>query len=700
VERPPDGEGEEPEDADTSSLEERQRTSGRLPGDRYVRIVRPAEFRRSQAGIYVATSKASEPETALGRAYDRLRRVLFGRPIVTEAEGEERLSKKTGLAILASDNISSSAYATEEAMRVLAIAGAGVLALTMPIAIAVVGVLAIVVLSESRVIRAYPQGGGSYAVAKENIGTLAGLVAAAALLIDYVLTVAVSTAAGVAAVSSFVPEIHDERVTWGILIIAILTVGNLRGIREAGVIFAAPTYLYIVSLLGLIGYGMFRIVTGDAIPAAQPPEPFPAQGTEMLGLLLILRAFSSGAVGLTGSEAIANGTPNFKKPETQNAVVTLVLMGATFSVIFLGLTFLATRVGVVPDLHEAETLNSVLTRSLVGDGPYWYVVQIATAVILLLAANTGFTGFPRLASVLADDRFMPRQFSFRGERLAFSVGIVSLAALAGFILWSFDGSVTQLIPLYTIGVFLAFTLSQSGLVLKWWRERPRGWQLSMVINTVGALVTGVTLFVVATTKFLLGAWMVMLVLPLLVLMLFAINRHYRSVADALTLESMDEPMPKQKPPHVVVPVARLDRAALRALAFARSISPNLQAVHVATSEESARAFRTRWDRWTGKDAADGMKAIPMHVIASSYRSLIQPLLSYIDEIDEKDPRPVTIVLAEFVPHHWWEFILHSQNALRLRAALLFRPNTIVIDVPYHFEDAADLHSHTHDHRRG
>lgn len=664
-----------------------------------MRIVRPAEFRRGHGGIYVATEKATEPETLLGRLYDRARRILFGRPIVTESEHEERLTKRTGLAILASDNISSSAYATEEAMRVLAIAGAGALVLTMPIALAVVAVLAIVVLSESRVIRAYPQGGGSYAVAKENIGTLAGLVAAAALLIDYVLTVAVSTAAGVAAVSSFVPEIADERVTWGILVIAILTIGNLRGIREAGVIFAAPTYFYMIALFGLIAYGLFRVVTGDAIPAAQPPDPFPAEGTELLGLLLILRAFSSGAVGLTGSEAIANGTPNFREPEARNAVITLVLMGTVFATIFLGLTFLATRIGVVPDQHEVETLNSVLTRSLVGDGPYWYIVQIATAVILLLAANTGFTGFPRLASVLADDRFMPRQFSFRGERLAFSVGIVSLAALAGFILWSFDGSVTQLIPLYTIGVFLAFTLSQSGLVLRWWRRRERGWQLSMVINIVGAAVTGVTLVVVATTKFLLGAWMVLLVLPLLVLMLFAINRHYRSVADALTLENLDHPMPKQIPPHVVVPVARLDRAALAALAFARSISPNVQAVHVATSEDSARQFRERWQRWRGKDAVDGAKEIPMHVIASSYRSLIQPLLSYIDEMDERDPRPVTIVLAEFVPHHWWEFVLHSQNALRLKAALLFRPNTIVIDVPYHFEDAAALHSHTHDHRR-
>lgn len=697
MERSP--EDPQPDPSTSPSLEERQRATGKLPGDRYVRIVRPPEFRRGHGGIYVATDKATEPETALGRVYDRVRRILFGRPIVTEAEHEERLSKKTGLAILASDNISSSAYATEEAMRVLAIAGAGALVLTMPIALAVVAVLAIVVLSESRVIRAYPQGGGSYAVAKENLGKVPGLVAASALLIDYVLTVAVSTAAGVAAITSLVPDLSGDRVTIGLFVIALLTVGNLRGIREAGVIFAAPTYVYMAALFGLIVYGLVRVLSGDVPTPAQPPDPFPAQGTEVLGILLILRAFSSGAVGLTGSEAIANGTPNFRKPEVPNAIVTLVLMGTIFSVIFVGLTYLATRVGVVPDMHEAETLNSVLTRSLVGDSWYWWVVQIATAVILLLAANTGFTGFPRLASVLADDRFMPRQFAFRGERLAFSVGIVSLAVLAGFILWSFGGSVTHLIPLYTIGVFLAFTLSQSGLVRRWISLRQPGWQLSVVINVVGALVTGVTLVVVVYTKFLLGAWMVIVVLPVLVLMLHAIERHYRSVADALAL-GLDEPLPKPEPPHVVVPVARLDRATVRALAFARSISPNVQAVHIATSEESARRFKDQWVRWAGKDATLGAPEIKLNVIASSYRSLIQPLLTYIDEMDERDPRPITVVLAEFVPHRWWELLLHSQNALRLKAALLFRPNTIVIDVPYHFEDAKGLHEHTHRHRLG
>ena len=678
-------------EGETPSLEERRTRAGRLPGDRYVRIYRPPEFRRGRGGIYVATSEATTPRGPAGRLYDAVRHVLFGRPLETEAEAEERLSKKTGLAILASDNISSSAYATEEAMRVLAVAGVAALTLTLPIAVAIIGVLAIVVLSESRVIRAYPQGGGSYAVAKENIGTIAGLVAASALLVDYVLTVAVSTAAGVAAISSFVPAVHDDRVMWGLILIAILTVGNLRGIREAGMIFAAPTYVYMVAVFGLLVFGVFRVLTGDVPAPAQPPDPFPAGGTgEVLGLFLILRAFSSGAVGLTGSEAIANGTPNFRKPEAKNAVITLVLMGTIFATIFLGLTFLATTIGVVPDLHEQETLNSVLTRSIVGDGWYWVFVQLATAVILLLAANTGFTGFPRLASILAHDRFMPRQFAFRGERLAFSTGIVSLALVAGLILWAFGGSVTNLIPLYTIGVFLAFTLSQGGLVRRWWRLRNPGWRISMVINTIGATVTGVTLLVVAYTKFTFGAWMVLLVLPLLVLMLYSISQHYRSVADALTLEDLDAPLPPPAPPVVIVPVARLDRAALQAIAFARSISPFVRAVHIATSEESARHFRERWERWKGKDLVDGRPKVLLDVIDSPYRSLIQPLLKYIDRIDQRDRRPITIVLAEFVPRHWWEFILHSQTAFRLRAALLFRPNTIVIDVPYHFRDTGDV----------
>jgi amino acid transporter len=665
---------------DPPSLEERATQAGSKIGDRRVRIVRPAagEFRR-RGGHYVATTRVDAPQGGLARAYQAGRRVLFGARLTSEEEGGERLSKKTGLAILASDNISSSAYATEEAMRVLAIAGAAALALTMPIAIAVCVVLAVVILSESRVIRAYPNGGGSYLVAKDNHGVIPGLIAASALLIDYVLTVAVSTAAGVAAISSFVPAVHDHRVLWSLGLIALLTVGNLRGIREAGVIFAAPTYVYVFSLLALIGYGLFRIASGD-IPAAVPPrDAFEPQGLALLTPLIVLRAFASGSVGLTGSEAIANGVPNFKPQESRNAVITLVWMGAIFGTLFLGLTYLATSIGIAPDASELETVNSMLTRSLVGDGtPFYYVVQLSTAVILLLAANTGFSGFPRLASVLADDRFMPRQFAFRGERLAFSFGIIALALVSAAVLSAFHGSVTELVPLYTIGVFLAFTLSQSGLVRRWWRLRDPGWRLSMVINSFGTVVTGTVLVVVAVTKFALGAWMVLVVLPILVGLLYGINRHYQSVQDALTLDRQDEPIPVLKPPVVIIPVARLDRATLQAVAFARSISPSVRAVHIASTAESAEEFARRWRRWTAE--------VPLDVIESPYRSLLQPLLRYIERIDERDDRPITVVLAEFVPRNWWEFILHSQTALRLKLSLLFRPNTIVIDIPYHTED--------------
>ena len=668
------------EGADAPSLEERATHSGSKIGDRRVRIIRPAagEFRR-HGGHYVATPRVDAPQSGLGRAYEAARRILFGARLTSEEEAGERLSKKTGLAILASDNISSSAYATEEAMRVLAIAGSAALALTMPIAIAVCVVLAVVILSESRVIRAYPNGGGSYIVAKDNHGVIPGLIAASALLIDYVLTVAVSSAAGVAAISSFVPAVHDHRVLWSLGLIGLLTIGNLRGIREAGVIFAAPTYVYVISLLGLISYGLVRIVSGDVPDPVVPRDAFEPTGLEMLTPLIVLRAFASGSVGLTGSEAIANGVPNFKPPESRNAVVTLVWMGAIFGTLFLGLTYLATHIGIVPDQSELETVNSMLTRSVVGDGtPFYYLVQVSTAIILLLAANTGFSGFPRLASVLADDRFMPRQFAFRGERLAFSFGIIALALMSAAVLSAFHGSVTELVPLYTIGVFAAFTLSQSGLVRRWWRLRNPGWRLSMFINSFGTLVTGTVLVVVVYTKFFYGAWMVLVVMPILVGLLFAINRHYRTVHDALLLDRPDEPIPVLKPPVVLIPVARLDRATLQAVAFARSISPTVRAVHIATTAESAEEFARRWERWT--------KEVPLDVIESPYRSLLQPLLKYIERIDERDDRPITVVLAEFVPRNWWEWILHSQTALRLKLSLLFRPNTIVIDVPYHTED--------------
>jgi amino acid transporter len=675
---------DDPEPPDAPSLERRVKQTGRHVGDQYVRIMRPTGSGiRGHGGRYVATEQTMERTGRVGRGWDATVRFLIGKRLHSDAEAEERVGVATGLPILASDNVSSSAYATEEAMRILAIAGGAALALTLPIALAVVFVLAIVVLSESRVIRAYPNGGGSYLVALENHGVVAGLVAASALLIDYVLTVAVSTAAGVAAISSFAPELHEHRVVIGIVLIAVLAIGNLRGVREAGLLFAAPTYAYMLAMYGLLAYGFFRIFTGDVPAPVVPPDPFPAEGTAALSILLVLRAFASGSVGLTGSEAVANGVPSFKRPETRNAVITLVIMGAIFATIFLGVTYLATRIGIQPDQSEIETVNSMITRAVVGAGtPFYYFVQVTTAIILLLAANTGFTGFPRLASVLANDRFMPRHFADVGSRLAFNTGIVVLSVLAALILAAFGGSVNALVPLYTIGVFLAFTLSQSGLVRRWWRLRNPGWRLSMTINSFGAVVTGTVLIVVAVTKFALGAWMVMVLIPVIVGLLYAISRHYQTTQDALVISGTDQRVPVYAAPVVIVPIARLDRAALQALAFARSVSPMVKAVHVSTSRASADEFRVRWNR-LGTDIA-------LDVLESPFRSLVQPLLRYIDAIDKSDDRPITVVLSEFVPSHWWEWLLHSQTAFRLKAALLFRPNTIVIDVPYHHRDTADL----------
>ena len=675
---------------ETPSLEERTTKTGRLPGNRYVKLHRPAGFRR-RGDRYIAGEEALEPENAAGRIYETVRRFLFGKRLSMEAEESERLSIFTGLAILGSDNISSSAYATEEAMRVLALAGLGAFIFLTPISIAIVIVLAIVILSQSQVIQAYPNGGGSYIVTSDNLGTIPGLVAAAALLIDYVLTVSVSTAAGVQAVTSFIPQWHPYAVTIGLVFIAILMVGNLRGVREAGLIFAGPTYVYLAALAMLIGYGIFRVLTGDIPPAAAPPDPFGPEGTVTLtglaGTLLILRAFASGSVGLTGSEAIANGVPSMEQDERRNATITLVVMGACFGTIFLGLTFLAQTIGTVPDRSETETLNSLVTRSLVGYSPLYYLVQGSTALLLALAANTGFTGFPRLASVLANDRFMPRQFSYRGERLAFSTGIVALAIVSAIVLVWREGSVTELIPFYTIGVFLAFTLSQTGLVRRWRRLRSPGWQWRAALNLLGALVTGLVLVIVLVAKAGEGAWLVVIVIPLIVMLLLAIHRHYTMTQDALVIERLDEEVTALRPPVVIVPVGRLDRATARAIAFARSISPSVKAVHVATSEESARDFRTRWEAWAGK--------VPLDVIESPYRSLVLPILKYIDILQKQDPdRAITVVLASFVPHSWWEWLLHSQTALRLKASLLFRPDTIVVDVPYHFDER---HDHDGDH---
>jgi amino acid transporter len=663
-------------------LEWRETIRGSKPGDRFVRIATHKGFTRVGRGHLVPRPGTGAPTSAIGRSWQLLNRVLFGRPLASAEEPSERLNVFKGLAVFASDNISSSAYATEEIMRVLVLAGAGALALTMPITIVIVVVLAIVVISYQQTIRAYPSGGGSYIVANDNLGPLAGLTAAGALLTDYVLTVSVSIAAGVEALTSIFPDLFDLRVGLGLGFVALLTIGNLRGIRESGTIFSAPTYVYLVAIYGLLAYGLYRFATGSLPAYEPPPEWVQAQttATEGLGLFLILRAFSSGSVALTGTEAVSNGVPAFRPPESRHARTVLIMMGTCFGSIFLGMSFLAGQLGIIPDPTEQETVISQMTRLLVGAGtPYHYLVQISTALLLVLAANTAFADFPRLASILARDRFAPRVFQFRGDRLAFTGGIVLLAIIAGFLIVAFQGSVTNLIPLYTVGVFVAFTLSQSGMVRHHWklRNEESGWRWRAAVNGLGAVTTGIVAVEVAISKFALGAWMVLVIVPVLIGILWATHQHYQRLALGRRAET---PMqPDQVIVRAVVPVAEIGVPSRQALAYARAVAPDdahVVAVHVTDDVASASTLRREWQEWE--------PGIEMVIIESPYRSLGGPLLAYIDALKDSNPRDtITVVLPEYVPSHWWEHLLHNQTALRLKAALLFHPGIVVTNVPYH-----------------
>lgn len=665
-------------------LEVRERRRGRRLGDAYVRIVRPFEDDfEFEGGRLVATERTVLDRRGWHSAPRAFRTFLFGRPIASEREGHERLTKVKALAVFSSDNISSSAYATEEMMRILVVGGLSGIALTMPLTIVIVGVLAIVATSYLQTIKAYPNGASSYIVASDNLGVLPGLLAAAALLIDYVLTVAVSVSAGVAAVTSIVPALFPERVLIAVTIVAVIMLGNLRGIRESGTIFMAPTYLYIFSIGGVIAYGLFRqLIVGDLGAFEAPPhwieELAEEQGGAVgaLSLFVVLRAFSSGGAALTGVEAISDGVPAFKPPEWRNARITLAWAAAIFATLFLGISYLSSAVGVIPDPSEEKTVLSLLARHVAGEGVVLITVQVATALILALAANTSFADFPRLASFLARDSFMPRQFAFRGERLAFTTGIVALSALAIVLLVTFDASVTALIPLYTLGVFIAFTLSQGGMVVRWWRRQEPGWRRGLLVNGVGTLTTLVIALVVASTKFISGAWMVVLMMPVLIAGMLAIRSHYRTVDEALRLERIPEGAERAIEPIVIVPIARLDRAARQAIAFANSISAEATAVHVTNDPNDARELKRRWPHWAG--------STELVIVESPYRALIGPLLHYLDALQAQDPsRPILVVLSEFVPQHWWEAFLHNQTALRLKLRLFGRRNTIVADVPYH-----------------
>ncbi|HJP88261.1 MAG TPA: APC family permease [Candidatus Limnocylindrales bacterium] len=654
---------------------------GRKLADRRVAVDRPHApyFRYADEGQLVARESASAPRTNAGRQLARVRSVLFGRPLSTAEEIGERLSKVKALAIFSSDAISSSAYASEEILRVLVLAGAVALFSSIGISIAIAGLLAIVALSYRQVCRAFPNGGGAYAVARQELTPLLGLVAAAALLIDYVMTVAVSTSSALDQLASIVPAAGDWKVAIAIVVITLITIANLRGLRESGNIFAVPTYVFVVLALGIVVVGFANIVTGAAHPIPRQPnaEGF---GVEPLVLLLLLKAFASGSVALTGVEAIANGVPAFKPPEARNAANTMIAMAVLLGVIFIGISVVANAYAVVPSIGGFPSVVSLVAGAVYGNGSVLQgVFLVATMLILFLAANTSYNAFPRLAAILAEDGYMPRQFAFRGDRLAYSWGIALLAAVAAGLVVLFGGTTTLLIPLYAVGVFVCFSLSQLGMVRHWLRLRNDGWRRRLAINGLGAIVTAVVLAIVVYEKFFGGAYLVVILIPILVAMMLFIHRQYAKSAAQLSIpEHAVLPRPTRDD-RIVVPVAGIDRAVVQAVNIGRSIGPDVRGVVIADDPDAALRLRDDWDR--------RFENVPLDIIEVPFRALAGPMLAYLDWLDESIPAgakaPVTFVIVpEFVPRHWWERPLYNQSAKTMRSALIGRPHTVVVDMPY------------------
>ena len=637
------------------------------------------------------------------------RSVLLGAPLASSRAAHERLTKIKALAVLSSDALSSVAYATEQTLAVLLPAGVAALALGPPVGIGIVLLLLAVGFSYRQTIKAYPKGGGSYIVASDNLGPIAGLTAGAALMTDYILTVAVSVSAGIGAVTSAFPELAGFTVPLGLAVILLIVVGNLRGIREAGSIFAAPTYLFIAAMALLIAGGIYHLVTqGSAVPAGIQQSnytgPLPVPGFGLVGIagaLLIARAFAQGCTALTGVEAISDGVPAFKPPEWRNARTTLMFMIGILAVTFAGITFLAHQFQLQPDyqfgagglpgpLEDAgnyhgayQTLLSKLAHVVFGTGPAYYFIQATTALILVLAANTSFSDFPRLLYFMARDKYAPSQFGNLGDRLAFSNGIITLGILAAILYTVFKGSTDALIPLYTIGVFLSFTLSQLGMVVRWWRHRNLGteetrhWRQSLAVNLVGAILTALVLVVSASTKFLNGAWVVVVLIPMIVLLSLAIHRHYEN---ARTRVQAETPItPGDVHPVAVVPIADLTDVQLQTLALARRLADRVVAVFISDDPERIDDIKRKWEMWGDH--------VPLEVIESPYRSVIRPLLNYLDAIEAQNKGgTLMVILPEMVYGRWWHQFLHNQTALRLKAALLFRPGTVVVNVPYHLRE--------------
>lgn len=616
---------------------------------------------------------------------------LIGRPLPTADAPHQTIGVLIGLAVFASDALSSTAYATQEMLVILMVLGPQAYQYVFPLALAIVILLAIVTLSYEQTVHAYPNGGGAYIVTRDNIGELPAKIAAAALLTDYILTVAVSISSGVAQIVSAVPSLFEHRVWIAVGLVGFIMVVNLRGIKESGKTFAIPTYFFIFAMFGTVLVGLARYVFGSLGVVSDPPPMETLHITYGVGAFLILRAFASGTAALTGIEAIADGIPAFREPRSKNAGTTLIIMSLILGSLMLSISFLAAHIQAVPS--EAETVISQLARTAFGGrGGLYGAVIIATTVILIMAANTSFADFPRLSAITATDGLLPRQLTYRGSRLVYSRGIVLLAMLATLLIVIFQASVTRLIPLYAVGVFLSFTLSQAGMAHRWWKIgrlkegetlKERGsvlrydpnWLIKMLINGFGAFCTGVVMLVFAATKFVDGAWVVIVIIPTLVVIFSAIQRHYRHLAARLSLENYGG-LPRIARHRVIIPIGGVHRGTLAALRYARTLSEDITAVHVSIDPQEAEKVRQKWETW-----GDGRRLV---ILESPYRLFIEPLLEYIDEIEsQRQPNEIiTIVVPEFVPRHWWAGLLHTQTALTLRMALLFHKDIVITSVPY------------------
>ena len=600
-----------------------------------------------------------------------LKRWLVGDPLKTAQAADERLSKTLALAIFSSNAISSVAYATEEILLVLVLAGTAAIAWSIPVSFAILFLVVVLTISYRQIIYEYPEGGGAYIVARDNLGELPALIAAAALMIDYVLTVAVSVAAGVAALTSAVPSLFEHREALGLVASLFIVVMNLRGVRESGKFFAVTTYFAIGALGVMVVIGSAKALFGPG--TSIPPDNQVA--LEEMTLFLILRAFAAGCSAVTGMEVISNGVKAFRRPESKNAATTMIHMSVILAVLFLGISFMADHYGVLPKTDE--TIISQLARLTFGTGAVYYTLQIGTMLLLILAANSAYAGFPHLSSILARDSYMPRQMATFGDRLVFSNGIFILGFFACFLLTLFHGDTHALIPLYAVGVFISFTFSQAGMVRRWLTKKGPHWRKKLIVNGVGAITTGIATIIIASTKFTHGAWIVFLLIILLVWMFRSIHSHYKAVSEQIAL-TRDHRPPLPRRNIVIIPISGVNQAVIRAVDYARSRGGEIRAVLVDVDPESTARLQIQWAQWGC--------GVQLMVLPCPYRSVLRSLLDHIEELLQKNQDYwVTVVIPEILPARWWQNILHNQRALLLKASLLFKDRVILTDVPFHLK---------------